>query len=197
MHNPFGTIVAVGIVVSGFLLTGDLGWCVRQIAQAFDRTVTPAMEDPPAATPQAVAGTGKAPAAPADDDASPRPAPAVPAIRRPPAAGLERVDLTQASPGQRVVVWTAARGRAPECHVINVLDASNGEALLQRRSATGDGPARRVVISTAAAAAAFTGQADSGVLRLHGSFHVRPLGLAPGLGGIVETCGPITGLAID
>jgi len=192
MHNTFGTIVAVGIVASGFLLTGDLGWCFRRVSQAFDRTSLPAADEPSAATPPA---TGASSAVAVDDPASPRPAP-VTVSRRPPAAGLERVDLTSATPGQKVVVWTTARGRAPDCHVIHVLEASSGEALLQRRGVAGDGPARRVTISTAAAAA-FTGQADSGVLRLHGSFHVRPLGLAPGLDGIVETCGPITGLTVE
>lgn len=196
MQNAFGTIVAVGIVASGFMLTGDLRWCARRISQALDGTALPAAEEPAGEAAPTVAGTGTSPATPADDDGGPRPAAPAPAPRRQPAPGLELVDLTRVSPGQRVVVWTAARGRAAECHVIHVLDAAGGEALLQRRGAAGDGPARRVAISTAAAAA-FTGQADSGVLRLHGSFHVRPLGLAPGLDGIIETCGPITGLAVE
>jgi len=193
MHNTFGTLVAVGIVASGFLLTGDLGWCFRQVSQVFDRTSPPAADEPSAAT---LPATGPSPAVPVDDPASPRPAP-VTVPRRPPAAGLERVDLTSATPGQKVVVWTTARGRAPDCHIIHVLEASSGEALLQRRGADGDGPARRVAISTAVSAAAFSGRAEPGMLRLHGSFHVRPLGLAPGLDGLVETCGPITGLAVE
>lgn len=196
MHNAFGTLVAIGIVAGGFLLTGDLGWCARRISQALDGTALPAAEEPTGEAAPPVAGTGTAPAA-QPDDAGPRPAAPAPAPRRQPAPGLELVDLTRVSPGQRVVVWTAARGRAAECHVIHVLDAAGGEALLQRRGAAGDGPARRVALSTGVAAAAFAGHADTGVLRLHGSFQVRPLGLAPGLDGIVETCGPITGLAVE
>jgi hypothetical protein len=195
MQNAFGTLVAVGIVAGGFLLTGDLGWCARQISQAFDPTPAPAAAAPAADVSPAVTDGETAPAAPADDDAGRQSAAPGPAPRRPPAAGLELVDLTKASPGQRVVVWTAARGRLPECHVIHVLDAGGNEALLQRRGAAGDGPVRRVAIATAAAA--FSGLADSCVLRLHGSFHVRPLGLTPGLDGIVEARGPITGLAVE
>lgn len=207
MQNTFGTFVAIGIVTSGFMLTGDLGWCLRQGARAFDRAQSttrsePACE-PPASEP------------PAPEPAAPKPAAPIPsaaAVRRPPSDGPARLDLAALPSGQRVVVWTAGATRTPQCHVIHMLDPATGEAMLQSGGARidpavaaggregphgGDGPARRVMIAAGPRPAVTAGGASGCTLVRGGAFSVKPIGLAHGTSGAIETFGPILAMATE
>ena len=196
MQNTFGTFVAIGIVTSGFMLTGDLGWCLWQGARAFDRA-QPA-----------------APSEPACESPTPEPAAPTPlaaAVRRPPSDGPARLDLAALPSGQRVVVWTAGATRTPQCHVIHMLDPATGEALLQSGGARidpavaaggregllgGDGPARRVMIAAGPRPTVTAGAAGCTLVR-GGAFSVKPIGLAHGTSGAIETFGPILALATE
>ena len=200
MHNAFGTIVAIGIVASGFLLTGDLGWCVRQVSGLFHRTDGPppaevAASAGPSSSATADSPTPLAPPAPppqVSDAKEPAAAPRRP-LPRPSGKGVDQVDLAQLALGQRVVIWTGATGREPLGHVLELLDATSGEALLLRRTADGDGPARRVLVAAGSPAGAVVGSR----LSRRGTLLATPIGLAHGTTASVETLGPIVALTVE
>lgn len=197
MHNAFGTIVAIGIVASGFLLTGDLGWCVRQVSGLFHRTDGPppaevAASAGPSSPPTAEPPTPLAPPAPPPDAKEPAAAPRRP-VPRPPGKGVDQVDLAQLAIGQRVVIWTGATGREPLGHVLELLDSTSGEALLLRRTADGDGSARRVLVAAGSPAGAVVGSR----LSRRGTLLATPTGLAHGTTAAVETLGPIVALTVE
>lgn len=220
MHNAFGTIVAIGIVASGFLLTGDLGWCIRQVSGVFNRTDGPlpaeaAASTGPSSSPAAAPPTPLAPPAPhpqspatqevaaqqvaAQESAARQPAAREPAaaprrpMPRPPGTGVDQVDLAQLALGQRVEIWTGVPGREPLCHVLQLLDSASGEAFLVRRTADGDGPTRRVLVTAGSPAGASVGSR----LSKRGTLLATPIGLAHGTTAAVETLGPIVALAVE
>lgn len=200
MHNAFGTIVAIGIVASGFLLTGDLGWCLRQVSRSFARTDVSAPEREPDSPADQPPAPREQPREPLDQPVARAAEPVVQeavsprrTTRRPPGRGLDQVDLAHLTLGQRVVVWTGPVGREPACHVVHLLDPATGEALLHRHGPDGDGPARRVVV----AAGSPTGLVAGSRLTRRGTLVAKPLGLAHGSHGTVETFGPIAALAIE
>lgn len=207
MHNAFGTIVAIGIVASGFLLTGDLGWCVRQVSGLFHRADGPLSAEVASSAGPSSSPTAE-PTSPLPTPLPPPPLPPLPPrspdakepavaprrpVPRPPGKGVDQVDLAQLALGQRVVIWTGATGREPLAHVLELLDSTSGEALLLRRTADGDGPTRRVLVAAGSPAGAVVGSK----LSRRGTLLATPIGLAHGTAAAVETLGPIVALTVE
>lgn len=221
MHNAFGKLVTLGLLGSGFFATGDLGWLARRGRQLLDASTVPAEAETaaeawaePAASgafPGGTSTSGKSPAgtssggtspagvAPADQRLEPV-APVTPVpwhASRPPSGGPAFVDLGSLEPGSRLFLWVAAgptHGSTPRCIVLDIVDPAGGEALLHR----GVEPPRRVVILPAADGGVFAAREPPGRIRVRGTLHVLPSGLAHAGSRQVaaEAIGPIVALAL-
>lgn len=128
MQNLLGTGLAIGILVGGFAITGDLGRLAARGRRVIGATDVPAAPLPFSAPP-ASSGSG--------------PLPPAPVVARPPrpAAGPERVELASVRPGQRILVWLEA---ATEPVSIDMVDPATAAVILH------DGAPRRAAVVGAA-----------------------------------------------
>jgi hypothetical protein len=202
MQNFLAKAVAVGMLVGGFSLTGDLGWLAERGARVLGAADVPAgpseardqlgelAGSPPASgpTPPSVFAP-PAPAPPAHDEPLSRPT----AAFKPPVGGPDRIAWTALDAGSRVVVWLA--GPPHRCLVLDFVDPVRGEALLYEvatvspvgRPLATAGPPRRVIVGRNEADRPHT----DGIIR-GGQFHVAPAGVAgPGNG---QWLGPVAAL---
>ena len=165
MSSILSRFVAIGIIAGGFALTGDLGKLAKRGLDVVNS------RDVPTATPEE---SGMSPAATALADAatrdverivataeavangSPAHTPAPPgspqgkaviardADFRPPQHGIDTIELSSLTAGNRVVVWLAmprrSGGRAYRCLVFDVVDPSSGHRRAAPSRAT---PGRR------------------------------------------------------
>jgi hypothetical protein len=208
MQNFLAKSVAVGMLVAGFGLTGDIGWLAERGTRVLGAAGLPAggsaAWDQPAAevggapTIAPVSPTVLAPVSPASPTRAAAPAPAEPLSRptpavKPPAGGPEQIAWTTLDTGSRVVIWLA--GPPHRCLVLDFVDPVTGEALLYdvatvssagRPLATA-GPPRRVIVGRDAAGRT---HAD-GIIR-GGQLHVAPIGIAGS--GTGQWLGPVAAL---
>jgi len=204
MHSALSKIVTLGLLGSGFVATGDLGWLARRGMQLLEASTVPseaALLDPVDSHP------GGDRAVPSDQNTS---ASAVAPVRaptpeaaaswqatRPPAGGPTAIDLTTLEPGVRLFVWVAAgpaHGQPHRCLAFDIVDPASGAALLHR----GHEPPRRVMLLPPADPGLFASHGAAGRIMLHGTFHVQSAGLAHGQSsqGMPERIGPIVALAV-
>jgi hypothetical protein len=213
MHGLFNMLVALGLVLGGFWVTGDLSRCLRWLERSGGVvTVAPwdaSGED--ASADDTFADDTSAHDAYADDaddeEESESAAAGEEAIRsgsvrvaprRPSAGGLERIDLTSLPPGSRLFVWWG-RGMAQRCLAVDLVDPATGEALVHRADATGDSSPQRMTVAGAGRTGLLGSAAPraSAVLERGGMLRMQPLGLAHGRAAAVDLHGPITGLAAE
>jgi hypothetical protein len=127
MQNFLGTCLALGILVGGFTLTGDLGWLAARGLRVIQATGVPDADAPVLVAPR-----------PAHHGAELAPlAPAVPGPHRR-GTGPERVVVTDGRPGDRILVWLAG---VAEPLAVDVVDPAAGAVILHR------GTPRRVAIA--------------------------------------------------
>ncbi|MCE9631075.1 MAG: hypothetical protein K8S94_10240 [Planctomycetia bacterium] len=217
MSTILARCTALGIIAGGFAITGDLGRLAdrgMKVLSASDVPAAPPVEPQPSVEPAAeahaavqpvpVGTTAAATAAP--PTSSPGPAhDAAPVVQtadlRPPAGGLDTIDVSQLQPGDRLVVWltVARRPGAPayRCLVFDMVDPAAAEALVYEAvSFSKDGqpkaaalPPRRVRISTAS-------PSGSSIARL-GTMRIQSLGIAHSAAeGRGDTIGPIVALDV-
>lgn len=131
MQNLLGTGLAIGILVGGFAITGDLGRLAARGRRVIGATDVPAAPLPFSAPPASSASFGSGPLPPP------------PVVARPPrpAAGPERVEVASVRPGQRILVWLEA---ATEPVSIDVVDPATAAVILH------DGAPRRAAVVGAA-----------------------------------------------
>jgi hypothetical protein len=162
MQNLFAKLAALGILLGGFALTGDLGRLAERgsrVIGAADVASAPAMafgDAPPAVpelAPPAPTPAERAPAAPeiqVDPPVAPiggtsTAAATTPAADSaggvsvagftPPAGGPESVSIADLRPGDRVVVWLGLGSARHRCLVLDVVDPSAGAALVYEAAA--------------------------------------------------------------
>jgi hypothetical protein len=202
MQNFFAKAVAVGLLVGGFGLTGDLGWLAERGTRVLGAADVPAgpSQSPdqpggPAASPPAIAPAPPAVFAP------PSPAALAPdgplgratAAFKPPAGGPEQIAWKALDTGSRLVVWLA--GPPHRCLVLDFVDPVSGEAVLYEvatvspagRPLATAGPPRRVIVGRDAEGRT---HAD-GIIR-GGQIHVAPVGIAGPVAG--QWLGPVAAL---
>ncbi len=162
MHNLLAKLTALGILVGGFALTGDLGWLAergQRVLGAAEVASTPALA---CAEPPALSQPDVPPAEPAAAPLSPDPSPmaaadqslpsaAEPAVApiggsvvaapasvpvaefKPPHGGLQSVALADLRAGDRVVIWLeSTRHRGL---VVDLVDPAAGGALVYEAAA--------------------------------------------------------------
>lgn len=172
MENLLGTCLAIGILVGGFAVTGDLGRLAARGMRVIQATDVP-LGAGQAAVPVPAAAPVSASAATAVTTAAgvvPRPAVVAGPPRR--GTGPERVDLAAARPGQRILVWLDTNA---EPLPIDVVDPATAAVILH------GGPPRRATI------------AGGAVVRGE-SLHVISLGLAHEGSRVDESLGTVTGI---
>jgi len=216
MSSILSRFVAIGIIAGGFALTGDLGKLAKRGLDVVNS------RDVPTATPEE---SGMSPAATALADAATRdverivataeavangspaqtPAAGAPlgkaviardADFHPPQHGIDTIELSSLTAGNRIVVWLAmprrSGGRAYRCLVFDVVDPAAGEALAYEAvSFATDGspqatavPPRRVRLQ---------GDGHGGAVAKSGLIDVQRRGVAAdGVGH--ETIGPVAAL---
>lgn len=220
MQNLLAKLAALGILVGGFALTGDLGWLAergQRVIGAAEVASAPAMafvDVPPLPS---------APAAPASHVSAPhQPAPGPPATTpaftpidtispqvvptvgdsmpvaefQPPAGGPQSVSLADLRPGDRVVVWLGSTRH--RCLVFDLVEPSAGGALVYEAAAVNQqgqplaasGPPRRVVVSGEQPAGGTSGRLFRG-----GSLHLAEAGVA-GSAHAAAWLGPIESIAV-
>ncbi len=220
MQNLLTKLAALGILVGGFALTGDLGWLVaraQRVIGAAEVASAPSMAFLDAAPlPSAVAAPAAQPPAPSE----PEPVPQAPAVAftpiatsspptapptsspmpvaefKPPAGGSQSVAIADLRPGDRVVVWLGSTRH--RCLVFDLVEPSAGGALVYEAAAVNrqgqplaaSGPPRRVVVSGAQPAGGTPGRLIRG-----GSLHVAEAGVA-GSDQAAAWLGPIESLAV-
>lgn len=164
MQNLFAKLAALGILLGGFALTGDLGRLAERgsrVIGAADVASAPAMafgDAPPAvpelappAPPQAPAErTPAPPEIQADHPVAPIGGPSTAAAPTPaadsaggvsvagftpPAGGPESVSVADLRPGDRVVVWLGLGSARHRCLVLDVVDPAAGAALVYEAAA--------------------------------------------------------------
>lgn len=127
MQNLLGTCLAIGILVGGFAITGDLGRLAARCMRVIGATDVPG-----------VAAPISTPARPAPSGIDFLPPPPVVAATPRRGAGVERIDLAATRPGQRILVWLDA---AAEPLPVDVVDPATAAVILH------DGPPRRATIA--------------------------------------------------
>jgi len=204
MHNAFGKLVTLGLLGSGFVATGDLGWLARRGMRLLEASTVPSEAAPldptesPAANAPGAAPDRVPPAAPGDSASAPTPEAAAPwQATRPPAGGPTAIELAALEPGTRLFIWVAvgpAHGQPHRCLAFDIVDPASGAALLHR----GHEPPRRVVLLPPADAGLFASRGMAGRIMLRGTVRVQSAGLAHGQAGqgLPETIGPIVALAV-
>ena len=219
MQNLLAKLAALGILVGGFALTGDLGWLAergQRVIGAAEVASAPAMAFLDAA-PLASAVAEPAPQGPVPPEPAPAEPAAAPAFTpidttsppasppatdsmpvaefKPPAGGPQSVALADLRPGDRVVVWLGSTRH--RCLVFDLVDPSAGGALVYEAAAVtrqgqplaAAGPPRRVVVSGEPSANA------PGRLFRGGAIHLAEAGVA-GSDRAGAWMGPIESLAV-
>lgn len=143
---------AVGIVLGGFALTGDLHWLAARGLQVLNSRTVPAEEAP--AVPETTA------AAPIDPSGTTAARQADMPEIRPPVGGPESADIRTLPAGGRLIVWVGGPrpddpGLASRCLVCDIVDPAGGEALVYEVAAfAADGrplatasPPRRLMVA--------------------------------------------------
>lgn len=183
MQNVLGTGLALGIILGGFALTGDLGRLVSRGMRVIQSTDVPDNEAPiPVAT------------APAPQPAAPG-LPAVAAAVRPLRRGLDAVDVSMLAVGSRMLVWIGhpAPSTAGEvrCLALDLVDPASREALVTEmpppaagQPAVAPAPPRRVLIA---------GSGPAGTITRGGMLTLQSRGIVGD--GDRESLGPI--VAVD
>lgn len=217
MSSILSRFAAIGIIAGGFALTGDLGKLAKRGLDVVNS------RDVPTATPEE---SGMSPAATALADAATRDVDRIVATAeavangspvqsstppgspqgkaviardtdfRPPQHGIDTIELSSLTAGNRIVVWLAmprrSGGRAYRCLVFDVVDPAAGEALAYEAvSFAADGspqataaPPRRVRLQ---------GDGHGGAVAKSGLIDVQRRGVAAdGVGH--ETIGPVAAL---
>ena len=192
MSSILSRFAAIGIIAGGFALTGDLGKLAKRGLDVVNS------RDVPTATPEesgmSPAATALAPAPPGSPQG--KAVIARDADFRPPQHGIDTIELSSLTAGNRIVVWLAmprrSGGRAYRCLVFDVVDPAAGEALAYEAvSFAADGspqatavPPRRVRLQ---------GDGHGGAVAKSGLIDVQRRGVAAdGVGH--ETIGPIAAL---
>lgn len=220
MQNLLAKLVALGILVGGFALTGDLGWLAergQRVIGAAEVASAPAMAfvDVPPLTSATTEPASHAGVPPEPAPAPPTPAtaftpidtssaPPVPTVSdslpvaefKPPAGGPQSVSLADLRPGDRVVVWLGSTRH--RCLVFDLVEPSAGGALVYEAAAVNQqgqplaasGPPRRVVVSGEQAAGGTSGRLFRG-----GSLHLAEAGVA-GSAHAAAWLGPIESIAV-
>jgi hypothetical protein len=184
MQNPLGTCLALGLIVGGFGLTGDLGRLISRSMRVIQASDVP---DDDAPIPVAPA-TGREPAPPMH--------PVAEATIRPPRAGLEAADATRLAAGNRIRIWlerpAAAGPGEVRCLALDIVDPASREALVSEvppspapgLPAAAPAPPRRAIIG---------GSGPAGAITRGGTLMLQSRGIAGA--GDRESLGPI--IAID
>lgn len=172
MHNLLGTCLAIGILVGGFAVTGDLGRLAARGMRVIQATDVPVgfTQDPGPGPGVAPVDAPAATTVTAASGVVPRPA----VVAGPPRRGIgpERVELAAARPGQRILVWL---GTNAEPLPVDVVDPATAAVILH------GGPPRRATI------------AGGAVVRGE-SLRVISLGLAHAGSRVDESLGTVTGI---
>ncbi|NDC63443.1 MAG: hypothetical protein EBZ59_05535 [Planctomycetia bacterium] len=211
MQTFLAKCLACGLIVGGFVFTGDAARLARRARRFVDETPVPAE----AATPPRQAAS-TAPVSPPAAAAKPRESRWQPTLDAPPpTSSLDAVSLGSLRPGDRLLVWIArpspaGRGAsAPAVFAFDIVDPATGEALEQRHVTAADGSGvlvhaapRRVVI----AGSGGTGRPGAGVPAVEQAGSVmkgRAIVLAPrtpsrgnGNLGPGEAVGPVHAIAV-
>ena len=205
MPNAFGKLVALSLLGSGFVATGDLGWIARRGMRLLEASTVPseagvaeaaagdaaAQQAPPAGAAAGMPPVAEPP--PADPPAAPTPWYAT----RPPAGGPTFVEPAALEAGSRLFVWIdagPASGFPHRCLALDIVDPASGAALLHR----GNEPPRRVTILSTVDSGLFAPRPPAGRITLRGTFRVVPTGLAHASTreAAAETIGPVVAFAI-
>jgi len=151
MQTILRRCAAVGIVLGGFALTGDLHWVAAHGLRVLNARTVPAEEQPAieATAPAIVEPSGTPAARQADRQEI-----------RPPVGGPATADIRTLPAGGRLVVWVGGPrpddpGNASRCLVCDLVDPARGEALVYEVAAfSPDGrplataaPPRRLVVA--------------------------------------------------
>lgn len=184
MQNVLGTGLALGIILGGFALTGDLGRLAARGMRVIQSTDVPDDEAPIPV------------AASADPEPAPSGLPAAAAATRPP-QGLDAVDMSMLAAGSRIRVWlgqsTPPTAGASRCIALDVVDPTTREALVAEMPppsapglpAVAPAPPRRALVA---------GSGPAGTITRGGALTLRSRGIA-GDGGH-ESLGPIVALDV-
>lgn len=169
MHNLVGTCAALGLIVGGFMLTGDLGWLATRGLRVIEATDVPDDEAP---VPMDTSAEKAAPAARTG-------------VGRPPRTDLVAVDIASLEAGNRLRVWVRRPGQPATgdcaCVALDLIDPAASEALasvVPRPPAPGEpavapSPPRRVFIR---------GSGSSGVVAVGDALALEPHGIATDAG---------------
>jgi hypothetical protein len=185
MRTFFARCGMLGVLASGFMLTGDAGRVIARGTSLLNATNLPTTaSEPSAATPpaEAVASAGAWTTAPVGPASMPPPVETIvhPTLAAPPVpppadGGLAAIDLRLLRAGDRLLVWV--RGTPT---VFDIVDPSAGEVLQQPQP-------RRVRIS---------GPGDLHRLVRGGMVHVQPAVGISGHSAPAEQLGPVQAIAV-
>lgn len=185
MQNPLGTCLALGLIVGGFGLTGDLGRLVSRSMRVIQATDVPDADAPIPVVP----ATDREPAQPMPPGAE--------ATIRPPRAGLEAADASRLAAGSRIRIWlgrpAAAGPGEVRCLALDIVDPASREALVSEMPASpaaglpaaAPAPPRRAIIG---------GSGPAGTITRGGTLMLQSRGIA-GVGDL-ETLGPVVALDV-